>query len=31
MGYSSASSVIIFVLILVFAMLYIKMVGVRTE
>lgn len=31
MGYSSASSVVIFVLILVFAMLYIKLVGVRTE
>jgi trehalose/maltose transport system permease protein len=31
MGYASASSVIIFVLILIFAMLYIRMVGVRTE
>lgn len=31
MGYSSASSVVIFTLILVFAVLYIRLVGVRTE
>ena len=31
MGYSSASSVIIFLLILIFAVLYIRLVGVETE
>jgi trehalose/maltose transport system permease protein len=31
MGYSSASSVVIFLLILIFAVLYIRLVGVRTE
>lgn len=31
MGYSSASSVVIFVLILVFSILYIRMIGVETE
>jgi trehalose/maltose transport system permease protein len=31
MGYSSASSVVIFVLILIFSILYIKMIGVETE
>jgi trehalose/maltose transport system permease protein len=31
MGYSSASSVVIFLLILVFAMAYIRMLGVESE
>jgi len=31
MGYSSASSVVIFILILIFAVIYIRTLGVETE